>query len=100
MFSFRFDIIYVNNPMTINMNSNKKYQRNPRREARTLVQCRNYLSKVKWCFGKIEKGLSTRRYFIKVYSGHYWKRHINQIRDTGREVQDISNNDSLNTQEL
>lgn len=43
------------------------------------VQARNYLGKVKWKNGIIQKRIGKLHYLIKLHNGLIWRRHVNQI---------------------
>lgn len=63
------------------------------------VECRDYIHKDKWMFGKIHKRLGTLHYLVKLDNSQIWKRHVEQIREIGEEVPSerptISNSSSL-----
>ncbi|XP_050059397.1 uncharacterized protein K02A2.6-like [Aphis gossypii] len=52
-------------------------------EIKDTVMCRNYASGAKWLRGTIIKILSPVTYLVQMASGDVWKRHINQLLDTG-----------------
>lgn len=63
------------------------------------VECRDYIHKDKWMFGKIHKRLGKIHYLVKLDNSQIWERHVEQIREIGEEVPSerpiISNSSAL-----
>jgi hypothetical protein len=73
----RLDLILPENTKPkFDLNSDKKYRK---LDVGDLVQCRNFVGKVKWEKGHIIKCLGKLHYLIRLDDGREWKRHINQI---------------------
>lgn len=64
---------------------NKQFMSNDR------VAVRDYLSNEKWQFGIVDKRMGKLHYDVKLDDGRQWKRHVDQMRKVGENVQSNSN---------
>lgn len=60
---------------------NKQFESNDR------VAVRDYLSKDKWQFGIVDKRMGKLHYDVKLDDGRQWKRHVDQMRKVGENIQ-------------
>lgn len=51
------------------------------------VAVRDYLSKEKWQFGVVDKRMGNLHYDVKLDDGRQWKRHVDQMRKVGENIQ-------------
>lgn len=62
-------------------------------ESNDRVAVRDYLSNEKWKFGIVDKRMGRLHYDVKLDDGRQWKRHVDQMRKVGENIQSNESND-------
>lgn len=92
---------YLDVMMPVQKQINKSHECNqpkPKFNIADRVAVRDYLSKNKWQFGRVIEKVGALHYQVQLDDGRIWKRHMEQIRKVGDNLQpltDIQETDDL-----